>query len=67
MIDQRNGNDVFLSWIDGGVGLRSVTIFLMSYYQDGEIDYNVRIYGEPLESNDFAFGDLTADSELAYT
>lgn len=65
MIDQSNGNGGYVSWINGGIGHRSVTIFLRAI--DLHIDYIVRIYAEPLEVNDFFIGNLTSISELAYT
>lgn len=67
MIDQSNGTGGYVSWINGGVGFRSVTVYLRSFSLGGKIDYIVRIFGEPLEANDFVFGNLTDTSELAHT
>lgn len=67
MIDQSNGIGGYVSWINGGVGFRGVSVFFRSFYLGGKIEYIMRIYGEPLEANDFTFGTHTYFSELAHT
>lgn len=69
-LDQTNGTG-FLNYIENGINSSRVRmVFDANYPYTENIDYIVRIYGEPLSnfsSNDFILGEQTPNSQLIRT
>lgn len=68
ILEQSNTTTGYVSWLEGGVNNFHVRIVFNAYYPyDGQLDFSVNIFGEPLASNYFVVGEQTPNIRLVHT